>query len=250
MATPSIEDLARQSRLIFRGTVERLGAATMAAVPITDGTAVVKVDEVFQAPAALGDLTGKEITVQLGEARRAQEGEEGLFFTNPWLYGEGIAVQEVDHRPVGREAARVRRSVAAAVDGLPDEALSRRLADAEAVVAGTVHNNRPAAVGAPPRLTEHDPQWWEAMIAVESVEKGTVPQPTVTVLFANSMDVMWFQAPKLRVGQRGVWLLHRAERQTGLAIPTPGYIVLDPLDAHPVAELDRIRRLIGARPTA
>jgi hypothetical protein len=245
MATPSIEDLARQAKLIFRGTVGRLNAATMTAVPVTASTAVVTVDEVFQAPAVLGDLTGREITVQLGEARPAQPGDQGVFFANPWLYGEGIAVQEVDRRPVGRDAARVGRAVAGVVRELPNEALAVRVAAAEAVVAGTVVDNRPAAVAGSPRVTEHDPQWWEAVVAVESVAKGDVPQPTVAVLFARSEDVMWFQAPKLRVGQAGTWLLHRAEPLTADAVA--GFAVVDPLDVQPRAEFERVQGLVQAQ---
>src|SRR5438067_6103135 len=148
MATQGPDDLVRESRLIFRGTVERLNAATMPAVPVTESTAVVKVDEVLQAPAALGDLTGQEITVQLAGPQPTRTRQQAVFFTNPWLYGDSLAVQEVGRQEVGRreagaDLARLREQVAEVTGRLPDEALQRRLSEADLVVAGTVLNNRP-----------------------------------------------------------------------------------------------------------
>ena len=50
MTALPLQELASQATLIFRGTVERLNATTMSAVPVTENTAVVRVDEVFEAP--------------------------------------------------------------------------------------------------------------------------------------------------------------------------------------------------------
>jgi hypothetical protein len=251
MATPQLDDLARQSRFIFRGTVQKLKGATMSAVPVSDSTAVVKVDEVIQAPQILGELTGKEITVQLSEPGGLEERGQAVFFTNPWLYGDGVAVREVGRLAVRRRAAeaenaRLRRQITEVTGRLPDDELRRHLAEVEAVVVGSVCNNRPLESHRRLPATEHDPQWWEAMIAVESVEKGNIPQPTVPVLFAASMDVLWFQAPKLRVGDAGVWLLHRGRTATveakEYAVPIPSaYVVLHPLDAHPREQVNRMR---------
>jgi hypothetical protein len=268
-----VDDAARQSALIFLGTVEQLQAATMPAVPVSSDTVIVKVDEVYRAPDMLGDLSGSEVTVQLREDEPLQAGQQAVFFTKPWLYGEGVAVVEVERREVrgGRGAAaasartRMGEQVAAAVANQSDEALRQRVAAADAIVVGRVVNAEPvageqgqaAAAGADvapggTRVSEHDPQWWQASIAVESVAKGTLPrppaaagagvQPTVTVTFANSMDVMWFDSPKLRVGEEGVWFLHggAAAAEAGAA----PFATLDPLDAHTKTELEHIQQLI------
>jgi hypothetical protein len=259
MAAPPLEDLVRQSRFIFRGTVESLNEATLPAVPVNSYTAIVRVNEVVQAPESLRDLTNQRITVQLQETPPAQVGQQALFFTNPWLYGTEIAVQEVGRQEIeeGASAAarsRVRREVTSMVQSLPDEALKSRLAAAELVIAGRVIDTKPVGTARIRPATEHDPQWWEAVIAVEDVLKGSVPppdgaagqagvaaQPLVRALFANSMDVTWFQAPKLRPGQEGIWLLHREEP---LKPAFAAYGVLDPLDAHPKDQLTRLRRLL------
>ncbi|HSH81373.1 MAG TPA: hypothetical protein VLA19_22830 [Herpetosiphonaceae bacterium] len=242
MAVSHADDLGTQARFIFRGTIARLRATTMPAVAVTDSTAVVRVEEVLQAPDALGDPKGQEITVELSALPQAQEGQRAIFFTDPWLYGESLAVREWERRVDWGDDASLRRQIADAAERQQDDALRRRLAMAVAVVAGRVYNNRPAAVYTAQRVSEHDPQWWEALIAVDVVVKGQISAPTVTVLFANSMDIVWFRAPKLRVGQDGVWLLHHE--------PVPGASVVtlaigDSLDAQPRDQLDRIRRLLG-----
>jgi hypothetical protein len=94
-----------------------------------------------------------------------------------------------------------------------------------------------------PRATEHDPGWQEAVVAIESVELGSFPQPIVSVLFASSMDVMWFQAPKLHVGREGVWLLHRGEAP---GLPAAAWACVHPQDEFPKEQLGRVRELIAA----
>ncbi len=252
MATSLIEDLARQARFIFRGTVERLGAATMSGIPVTDATAIVKVEEVIRAPQVLGDLTGKDVTVQLRAPETGDQGQHAVFFTDPWLYGEGVAVREIGRQELPprageAEGGRLRQQVSDILERLPDEELRRHLDEVEAVLVGRVVNARPLEFLGQLPTTEHDPQWWEAVLSVETVEKGELRGPTVSVLFASSMDVMWARAPKVRVGQEGVWLLHRGRTtaEGREAVPFPSaYVVIDPLDAHPRELADRIRGLI------
>jgi hypothetical protein len=69
-----------------------------------------------------------------------------------------------------------------------------------------------AAPGPPPwrRISEHDPLWQEAVVHVESVEKGATNQKQVVVRFPGSNDVAWRNHPKFRPGQQGVFLLNRS----------------------------------------
>lgn len=238
-----VEELVRQSRFIFRGTIARLNASAMPQVPASPSTAVVRVDEVLQAPPALGDLTGTEITVQLAEPEETREGQELLFFANPWLYGEGIAVQEVAHRGVTAEVGALSQSVSAAAEGQAEAQLAARIAEADAVIAGRVHETRPVDGGAVQPVSEHAPEWWEARIGIESVEKGEVAEQSVSVLYPRSMDIIWRDAPKLEVGDHCVWLLRRV---TVAEVGAPAYTVTSALDAHTMDQLPRLRRLIAA----
>src|ERR1051325_10853961 len=96
---PNVEQLARQARFVFKGTVIKLKGATMKEIPVNDRTAVVRVDEIVQAPPALSELTGQEITVQLGGRKKAKTGDQAVFYTNGWVFGESVAVQSIDQQP-------------------------------------------------------------------------------------------------------------------------------------------------------
>jgi len=249
----TVEDMAGQSRFSFRGTVQKLGAVTMPQVPVTDRTVVVRVEEVLHAPEALGNWTGKEITVLLSEGEQVHEGEQVIFFTNGWLYGASIAVQSIGHRPV---------EVSHPAEVLADRDLRAHVDDADLVVTGQVTAVRlpvapagRALAGPLPgrRFSEHDAQWREAVVQIESVDKGNHPAQEVIVHFPASTDVAWYRAPKLQAGHEGVFLLHRHEvgeptpaRETATpsaAPPAPieAYTVLHPLDFQPKDKLEQIR---------
>jgi hypothetical protein len=69
------------------------------------------------------------------------------------------------------------------------------------------------------RPSEHDPMWREAVVEVEDVHKGSHKRKTIIVRFPASRDIMWNEAPKLRPGQEGYFVLHKpAEGE----IPPPG----------------------------
>jgi hypothetical protein len=238
-----IDDLKRQSTFAFVGTVKKLNEATMAQVPVTDSTAVVTVNEVLQAPPMLADLAGTDITVQLSSSQRVQEGQQATFFTNGWLYGESIAVQEVGHVD-GRVGGERAAELAALSPGTPENRtlrLQQRVADADVVVVGTVSNislpeNRPRGP-----ITEHDPEWREATIDVHAVEKGAPPQDRIKVAYSASDDVRWRNTPEFHVGQSGIFLLNEQEIP---ALETEMYVALGPLDYYPPEQIDFVRSVM------
>lgn len=237
-ASGTTESLIRQATFVFVGTVVKLNATTMPEVRATESTAIVRVDEVIEGPGAPPDLKGKEITVQLSQPGSVKEGEQTTFFTKGWLLGNSMAVIEVG-RAEAQGAQQVRDQVSATRQKMADEALQSEMASAEAIVVGTVASMRPASIrhiG-----SEHDPDWYEAEITIESVEKGHVSGHTVTVLFPHSDDVMWQDAPKFKQGQEGIWLLHR--NQVRLPGIKDQYTVLKPLDFQSRENLERIRAL-------
>jgi len=234
------ESLIRQATFVFVGTVVKVNATTMPEeVQASESTAIVRVDEIILASGAPPDLAGQEITVQLANRGSVKAGEQTTFFTKGWLMGNSLAVIELG-RPAGAlNPSQVREQVQATHGKAVDEALQGEIASAEAIVAGTVTSVRPSSIrhiG-----SEHDPDWHEAEVAIDSVEKGHVAGHTVVVLFPNSDDVMWQSAPKFKKGQQGVWLLHRS--QTKLPGIKDQYTVLKPLDFQDREQLERIRAL-------
>jgi hypothetical protein len=252
MPTPTVEDLTQRSQFVFAGTVVALQAATMSAVPITPTTMIVKVDEVIHAPVGLGDHTGQEITVQAEKQWKLQAGDRAIFYTNGWLYGQSLAVLAIGVRKVRKSTARQHQRVTASVQNRADQELQNHLAQANLVIVGKVADvqempsNSPliAALPSPTRpVSEHDPQWQQAVIDVESVEKGNLTGGTAVVPFPASQDVRWYQVPKFHPGQEGVFLLHTDQDVRGLARGAP--TSLHPLDIQPKDQLERIRKLIG-----
>jgi hypothetical protein len=239
-----LASLKRQSQLVFLGTIEKVGAATEANIPVDDRTAVVRVDRVLRSTDQFRALNGREVTVQLRPEQPAAKGDTAVFFARSWLYGKSLAVVEVG-RGDAKEAAGLTRKMQEVEAKEDDEKLGGRVATAELIVLGTVTRVRPAP-GEKGPITEHDPDWWEATIAVESVEKGHLPSE-LRVLFANSTDEMWIDSPKLRQGMTALFLLRRDQQEKGMPVlRRPGWTALDPLDVQPPARIARLRSLLKA----
>jgi hypothetical protein len=244
-AGASFEELVEQSQFIFKGTVTKLNAATLSQIRPIASTIVVKVDEVVHAPAAIpGDYRGKEVTVLLDRPGTVRTGEQFVFFTRTWMLGSSIAVREVGRMQPEPDVAITRRRVAEAHATVADNKLQNRLTDAELVVAGRVSAVRPAPEDIRRgSASEHDPDWWEAVVQIESVVKGQINEPSLVVLFPSSRDVMWESAPKFREGDEGTWVLRR-EKMRGLPPTHEYFTALNARDFHSKDQLDRVRRLV------
>jgi hypothetical protein len=232
MATePTTETPTPQANFVFQGTIQRLNAATMSQVPVSNRTVVVRVDRLILAPDTLTDYAGQEITVQLAAGDDVAVGQTFIFSTHGWIFGDGLAVQAV-------KLEQATTSAIAAMSAHPDDHVrslhlreARKQADgAELIVSGRVSAVRvPAresqarisamATGrTAERISEHAPMWQEAVVDVEAVHKGRHDErKQVVIRFPTSTDVRWREAPKFHAGQEGVFLLHKAQLQ---AMPT------------------------------
>jgi hypothetical protein len=251
----SLEVLAQKSRFIFTGTVKQLRAASMPGVPVSDHTIVVHVDETLSAAQTLDNFTGQDVTVYLTKPGSVEVGQTWVFFTNGWLYGKGLAVQEVgrlgvkDDRVEGVGGSdELRRALAELRQKEADRALVARMASAPLVISGKVVSTRPAPEGRRP-TSEHDPDWWEATIEVSSTHKGTAPGNQITIKYPNSKDELWIDSPKFHEGAEGTWILrmNRAEKGTE-RMRIEGYTALSPLDFQPKERMERTMRLLKAAP--
>lgn len=242
-----------EASFIFEGTVLSTEDATLDAVEVDNLTAVVRVDRILRAPKSMEKIAGWEITIQLREP--AEVGTVAVFYANGWLYGDSLAVIEVEGRRTGEEASSAPEE--AAVAGLETaaagdraarfrSALRERADEVPVVVIGKVTNvaeaaaAKVAATAEEERRSEHDPHWSVATVEVEETVKGKSPS-TMDVMFANSEDVMWRDAPKLAVGQRAVMMLQKG---------APGvkdkraHVVLHELDVQPADSADLVNELL------
>jgi len=167
------------AEFVFRGTVRQLGASNLDVLNASDLTAVVHIEELLYSPAQFEHLVDNDVTVELrDEPPTLGEGDEAIFYTQSWLFGETLAVTEVSHEPVPPEAADAQVGRATGAWATWDERRIReRAAQADVILSGRVTDVRqPPALsaldaGATPgrRVSEHDPAWLEAVITVDRV---------------------------------------------------------------------------------
>lgn len=256
--TSSPEDLADQARFVFRGKIEKLNAATLPEVRDTSKTAVVRVEETIHAPKALSHYTGQSITVQLVDPSELHVGDEAVFFTDAWLFGnEGVAVRSLGHRPPDARTAALRSPEGDPISNLEDRDTRKHYDSADMVVSGRIVSVR--LVGDPkaaPSTREHDPDWREAVVDVDQVYKGDRQKKEILVRFPASQDRMWHKAPKLQVGQAGYFLLHAGFNTAGEARTVPAganpdfYQVLHPEDFALGDHPSPIQKLLSRTPAS
>jgi hypothetical protein len=231
------------SPFIFTGQVRKRRAATLSLVDATEFDAVIAVERVLRRPEGIVDFSGMDVTLRGNSAVELDDGRTALFAADGWLYGESLALIELARLDGSESNAEKRIKEAeerAAVDAVRD-----RLRRADLVVVGTVEKTNPLGDKELPPTSEHDPQWWEAWLKVESVEKGKQPRQ-LRVLYPASIDEFWAESPKFKPGDDGVFLLQRDQQEQG---PTQyrrrGLTALHPLDVHPRERLDELRHLLA-----
>jgi hypothetical protein len=246
---------AKQSSITFVGTVSQVAATSLAAVPKSPQTIVVRVDSVLKKPAAVSLKKGDTVTVEVKDPAAFQEGTQATFYTEGWIFGSGLAVKELGHAapPSGGAAETAEKPVEQSPSEITDQDLQRQIAKADYVVTGRVTDVHPWAVpkSAAPRYrtSEHSANWQEAVLQVQSVLKGPKLKKNKIVLrFPQSRDVAWVSAPKFEPGQQGVFILQKedvsgAPASSG-ASKADVYTCLRPGDFVPMTEEARVRSLL------
>jgi len=215
-----------QASFVFLGEVTRANSSNVAAVEPSHETAIVAVQEVLRAPEMLQYYAGVEVTIHLAPDQRAAQGQHAVFFTEPWVFAEHLAVEVVGMLDATK-ADEARKQAREEISGAADRAARQRAEGADLVIEGQVGGVSSADYKGPVAISEHDPMWWIATVAVEAVERGQSADQIIEVAFANSRDIAWHLAPKLREGDRGRFLLRREKLD---ALDREIYTVTDPLD--------------------
>jgi hypothetical protein len=254
------KDLMREASIIFAGTVTGMKSNSVAEVPASEETLVARVDRILRKPAAVALATGDSVTLYARDVATFQEGDHATFYTRGVIFGEGLVVREVGHERLnGRmsiagldeEQAKMTRRE----EELRDEALRAKIAAADVIVVGEVEEVRLPQTMAlraqdkPLRISEHNPQWQEAVIKVRSAVKGAQEGEKIVVRFSASEDVAWFRAPKLQIGQTGTFILPKdtvsgAPRALLSGTEVEAYTALKAENLLPVTEAERIRELM------
>lgn len=234
--------LADAASFIFEGTVLSTGQSTVSILSGRSSLAVARFERGFRINPLLGDLRTRPITVGIMPGSAVREGERLVFFANSWVHAEGVAVMSLAQAPVNE---RTQAELEAALKALPALHLERRVASAQLVVQGQVESVRPAELRQP--LSEHMATWMRAHIAVRSVIKGDADSKSLSeVFFPENTDSRWQEWPKLKRGQRGVFLFRAPRRGP---VPAGGLVLPDPLDVQPVSSAKAVRALASAVPS-
>lgn len=275
MTTNMNEDLLQKTKFVFRGTVQEINAANVAQVENTDQTAIVLVEEIIKSPEILGSFAGQSITVKLGDKESVKKGEQAIFYTNGWLFGEGIAVESLGHSQVEAKTRTFMATNTNAAKSFKDDLIKDRLKTADVVVTGRVVSvkltqenlDNPLRVAGfsdnadePSRrpISEHDPQWCEAIVEVADTDKGNNEKKQVVVRFPKSNDVRWYKAHKFAAGDEGVFILHKTEssvkpetRRVAATVSSEEaetseetFTALHPADFQPLQKAPEIKTLI------
>lgn len=269
MASPAIaspqgtgtqEALVQQSSIIFAGTVTQLAATSFADVPKSEQTIVVRVDSVLKKPPAVSLRKGDNVTVEVKDPSAFQPGMQVTFYTDGWMFGSGVAVKELSHttRPSGANPgatiAAEEKALGQAERQISDEELKQRIASADFVVVGRVTDVRkwtaPEVASVPHRVTEHDPDWHEAVIKIEKTLKGPKPKKNkLVVRFPQCNDVAWARAPKFEKNQEGIFFLKKDDVSGAPGALLEGtevnaYTCLRPGDWLPKSEERRVQSLL------
>jgi len=252
-------DLASRSSIVVLGTVVRVGASEEPLLPATNATAVIKIEKMLAGADLVGDQSGGTATVILKAPQTIKVGARAYFFGNPRLAGKTLTFADEGEIPAGQQlAAAVPPALAAGLQRRSDQPLRERLAIAALVFRGTVQSVRALeseVPGAPRELrSEHDPEWRAAIVRVDSALRGTQNGATVTVIFPNSRDIMWFNVPKPKEGEQWVFLGHRPQEDETRLLRNEGVlrfaqdqsavVVSHPFDVLPSADEGRVGRVI------
>jgi hypothetical protein len=252
--------LAKQSSIVFSGTVNQLGATSFAGVPQSPNTIVVRVDSVLKKPPAISLKKGDNVTVELKDPSAFQQGTQATFYTEGWIFGSGVAVKELGHEfnPGGgipaSGAGAAESALAQTQKQISDQDLQNRIASSELVVIGRVTDVHrwaiPKSAASRYHTSEHSADWHEAVLQIDAVLKGTKPKKgKMVVRFPLSRDVAWVNSPKFEKLQRGIFFLKK-DRVSGDPTASLGgyqvdvYTCLKPGDWLPVSDEARVRSLL------
>jgi hypothetical protein len=234
----TLDALTRSSHIIFLGRVVKLQAANVEALKAGENMALVRVEELLDAPAGVAGLKGQDVTVELLRPEGLKTGQRAVFFTNGVLFGQHLAVKEVGQLPAPADRAQMKAQIAAVRAKMVEETLQARVAGSVLVIVGKVLSVKEIERIGP--ISEHQGDWAVAVVQIEGIEKGTFDGKTVKVYFPQSTDERWLLSPKFHVGQQGVWLLHR---EGNFGLPEAALTALNALDFQPLGALERVRRL-------
>lgn len=247
----AIDTYTEESEFIFVGTVDVPNSSTMV-LPSVQELAVVTVNNTLHDPDSYR-LEPQQLTIQASGVPAMQPGEQRLFFANAWIFGETLALRGVSHVPLESppDTIALQAMVNAAVRRKEVQALSDRLLRTSHVLAGQVVAVFPDEA-APRIISEHDPSWWIATLTMENALKGSMPDtsefsgmdgaPPDTAAISFPTNPRWYDLPRLKAGDAGVFLLHDSLASDFI---TPNPALIRRSDLRPLSDISLVDSLLS-----
>jgi hypothetical protein len=255
--------LAARSAIVVVGTVTQVGASEEPLLAPTSATMVIKIKRMVAGSEIAGDQTGRTATVVLSKNGDLKVGTEAFFFGNPCFIGKTITIADEGELPVPQgEVGGIPPALASGLQARRDAPVRMRLALATLVFRGTVESVSPLAPTEAGRLApglrkEHDPDWQLALVRVTLSLRGTRNGAVVPVVFPASRDIVWFNSPKLRPGEAGLFLAHPPQEDEARLLRAAGalrraeeqhaIVVSQPFDFLSPSDEDRVIRLLQTK---
>src|SRR5437764_5454094 len=204
----------QDSILIFEGKIVAAHDSNISGIKKSDSRnpIIVEVHYVVsgneQALTKFRSLVGKQVTVIVNPSFKAapklQPGVSAVFFVNPLLYEEKMAVTAeavVDTQTAKDWLERLN----VVIEAFNKKQLKEALDSTDKVVTGSVDTVREldskklddlqTLANGRDLNSEHSPEWMGAVIKVDSVLKGDPAEKMVLVVFPSTDDGMWAEAP-------------------------------------------------------
>ncbi len=258
-ATPPSAERLAEAPYIVAGTV--IGAVRADEIgirrkPPTDDGATreaptpyeVRIDHVLLQRGTFSDLTGRSMTVVAPPAG-LEAGLSYQLWLEPFRFGKSVVATLVAAEPI--DLARVRAGSPGLAEKqttlartFADRGLAVRLQAADVVVAGRIESIRPLDRWQAPE-SEHQPELFEATVIVDQALKGSTAGSRLRFVFATSLDVHWFRAPRVAAGDNGLFLLHRVDDASAdLGVETGELTLFHRDDRRATTKLHRVREIL------
>ena len=236
------ETWLENSSFVFVGTVEETGRSTVAGIEMHGTLVIVKIVTMQLKPASVSLPKSNLVTVLLAEGSEVEVGADYRFYGLGIVFGSELAIEEVGHEapePVQEDIESRKRTLV----------IASHLKLADLIALGTVLEIREPKTEGPVRDSEHNPEWKEAIVALEEVLRGPEAE-RVIIRFPSSDDVAWWDIPKLQRGQKATFVVAIDTTATGLkggvidGNRVGTYVIIKPLDVLTEEEFKQIQNLL------
>jgi hypothetical protein len=243
-----------RANIVIDGIVTEIGKASFSAVPQVPNLVVMKITRVLKDPPAISLSVGDQITAVLKDTSTVKVGTELRVQGRLWIVGEGLAVQALSEATAPPNGDI--ETFAAADSQAHDNNISSRAAAADLIIVGRIKDIQKPLVAANTQgpISEHDPQWRDAVIEVQTWIKGSAESSSIVVRFPASRDVAFRDYPKFQVGQESTLFLKTAQNATHILAATPvpnkinnrpAFLAITKTDVAPAWEAAHIKALVN-----